>query len=65
MRLVRHAILKKEMSPFLTGEENVERATRALVQRDLHEILGTSLERKDGEALKQVLFDIVYPCTTI
>jgi hypothetical protein len=65
MRLVRHTILEKHMSPFLTGEENVERATRALVQRDLHDILGASLKREDREALKQVLFDIVYPCTSI
>lgn len=65
MSLCRRIITKQRMSPFLTGEENIERATRALVRRDFHDILGASLKREDRDALEQVLFDIVYPCTTI
>jgi hypothetical protein len=48
-------------NPFWTKEENIEMATRVLVRDDFSDLLGGSLPLPDLEALKRVLFGVVYP----
>ena len=48
-------------NPFWTEEENIEMATRILVRGDFSDLLCSSLPLPDLEALKRVLFGVVYP----
>jgi hypothetical protein len=46
--------------PFWTEEENIEMAARVMVRKDFSDLLDGSLPLPDLEALKKVLFGVVY-----
>lgn len=49
---------------FWTEEEHFEMAIRNLIQPDFFNLLGDSLPFADLSSLKNVIFGILYPCTS-
>lgn len=52
---------KEYQNPFWTEEDNLEMATRILVQREFSNLLNDSVSFQDLAALENVFFCTLYP----
>lgn len=48
-------------NPFWTEDENIEMATRVMIEGEFSSLVGKRLPRPDVKSLKKVLFGVVYP----